>query len=170
MFSISNPPRLLIGLSALALASSACLAEDAPTVPSDLSDFRFINAFVVNDADNPLFGFHHFYVNDEGVEAFADGGPYPEGTVFLGMVYGLTEDGKMLNEGDGKAVALMQKVAGAEETGGWRFAMVGADGKAMSIDPAKDCFECHTQVEDRDYVFSQPLPVGDLSNLNADTD
>jgi hypothetical protein len=170
MFSIPNPSRLLIGLSALALASGASLAEDAPTVPSDLSDFRFINAFVVNDADNPLFGFHHFYVNDEGVEAFADGGPYPEGTVFLGMVYGLTEDGKMLNEGDGKAVALMQKVAGAEETGGWRFAMVGADGKAMSIDPAKDCFECHTQVEDRDYVFSQPLPVGDLSNLDADTD
>ena len=170
MFSILTPHRLLIGLSALALSSGPCLAEDAPAVPSDLSDFRFINAFVVNDAENPLFGFHHFYVNDKGVEAFADGGPYPEGTVFLGLVYGLTEDGKMLNEGDGKAVALMQKVAGADETGGWRFAMVGADGKAMSIDPAKDCFECHTQVEDRDYVFSQPLPVGELSNLGAGND
>lgn len=163
-------PHLVLG-AALLLAGGQALPADTAAgsaeVPQDLSGYRFINAFVVNDPDNPLFGFHHFYVNEQGVAAFNEGGPYPEGAVFLGMVYGLSEDGKMLDETDGAAIALMEKVAGASETGGWRFSMFAPDGSAMDIDPAADCFECHTQVEDRDYVFSQPLPVGSLDKLPA---
>lgn len=59
----------------------------------------------------------------------------------------------------------MEKVSGAEATGGWRFAMFGPGGERMEIDEAKDCFACHTQVKERDYVFSKPLAVGDLGNL-----
>lgn|GEM_PF-6537134 len=35
----------------------------------------------------------------------------------------------------------------------------------LAIDPVKNCFDCHTQVADRNYVFSQPLHVGELTNL-----
>jgi hypothetical protein len=45
----------------------------------------------------------------------------------------------------------------AKETGGWRFARYKADGSLIEQDEASACFQCHTQVEDRDYVFSQPL-------------
>ncbi|WP_295886200.1 cytochrome P460 family protein [uncultured Thiohalocapsa sp.] len=148
-------------------ALSTATAADDLTAPESLAGYRFVNAFVVTDQQNPLFGMHEFYINTAGLEAFRRGGPYPEGTEFVGMVYALDEGDGTLNEGEGQAIALMRKVADARDTGGWRFAMIGADGKAMDIDPAKDCFECHTQVEDRDYVFSRPRNVGELASVSA---
>lgn len=151
-------------LSATLPATDALIAEEA-AMPGDLSGYRFVNALVINDPESPLFGFHHFYVNEKGLEPLAQGGPYPEGTVFIGMVYALSVDGLNINEGGGKGVALMEKVAGAEETGGWRFSMFDPEGNAVEINAAQDCFACHTQVKDRDYVFTRPLGVGALSNL-----
>ncbi|NBC46643.1 MAG: hypothetical protein GVY22_01355 [Gammaproteobacteria bacterium] len=153
--------------SLLAFAATAATAADAQqgaevSMPKDLEDHHFINAIAIDDPENLLHGFHHFYLNDTGMEAFREGGPYPVGTEFVGLVYEITRDGAMRNEGEGKAIALMEKVEGAEDTGGWRFALLGPDGSAMEIDPAKECFECHTQVRERDFVFSQPHHVGEL--------
>jgi hypothetical protein len=164
------PRRRLTPAAALfcgGLAAAAAMAGDDLVPPTSLTDYRFVNAFVVDDPENPLFGMHEFYVNRAGMPAFRRGEPYPEGAEFLGMVYGLERGDGTLNEGDGQAIALMRKVAGAEATGGWQFAMFAADGTAMDIDPVKDCFECHTQVADRDFVFSEPRAVGDLGTLPA---
>ncbi|WP_462322375.1 cytochrome P460 family protein [Halochromatium sp.] len=165
----SKTTQYLIALTAL-LAAATTTAEpqaetqqgDTSVMPTDLDGYRFINAVAIDDPDDPLHGFHHFYLNEAGMQAFREGGPYPVGTEFVGLVYEITRDGPIRNEGDGKAIALMEKVEGAEETGGWRFALLGPDGSAMEIDPAKDCFECHTQVRERDFVFSQPHHVGEL--------
>jgi len=153
------------GLAAGLLAAAPAVAGEESIIPEDLSGYRFVNALVINDRENPLFGFHHFYVNEKGVEPLQEGGPYPEGTVFVGLVYKVVQDGKTLNEGEGAAIAVMKKVAGAEETAGWRFAQLDPSGTPMDIDPVKDCFTCHTQVKDRDYVFSQPLEIGERTNL-----
>ena len=136
--------------------------DDAPASPASIDDYHFVNAFVVTDPENPLFGMHELYVNTAGLDAFRRGGPYPAGAEFLGMVYALDKGEGTLNEGAGQAITLMRKVDGADDTGRWRFAMFGADGEAMDIDPVKDCFECHTQVEQRDYVFSTPRSIGEL--------
>jgi len=165
MLSVTRPSSLLSALLVGLLAFGTLAADEDSAIPENLSDYRFVNALVINDPDNPLFGFHHFYVNDVGIDALQQGGPYSKGTIFLGLVYEVAEDGKTLNEGQGAAIALMEKVAGAEDTGGWRFAQLDQAGNRMSIDPVKDCFDCHTQVADRDYVFSQPLHVGELTNL-----
>jgi hypothetical protein len=149
----------------LAVAAPAVAQDNAPAPPTSLADYRFVNAFVVLDPDNPLFGMHEFYLNRAGLDAFRRGGPYPEGTEFVGMVYVPEQSEGTVNEGAAKAIVLMRKAAGAEDTGGWRFAMVGADGARMDIDPVKDCFECHTQVEARDYVFSEPRAIGDLESV-----
>ena len=165
MFRIETYRVLRAGLACLPFACGSALAADPPSMPEDLSGYRFINALVVNDSESPLYGFHHFYVNQEGVEPLAEGGPYPEGAVFLGLVYEVAVNGLTFNEGGVKAVALMKKVAGAEETGGWRFALFDAGGEPIEIDAAEDCFACHTQVKDRDYVFSRPKGIGALSSL-----
>lgn len=157
----------------VAVAFTSCLlplggslfASDELARPTDLSGYRFVSALVVNDPESPLFGFHHFYANDNALEGLADGGPYPEGAVFVGLVYQVKTEGLNIDEGRGAAVTLMKKVPGAQETGGWRFAQFDPAGKRMEIDEAKDCFGCHTQVKDRDYVFPKPLGVGDLSSL-----
>jgi hypothetical protein len=148
------------------LGSALSLAQHAePTLPEDMADMRFVHALVVNDPTSPLFGFHHFYVNERGIDALARGGPYPEGTVFLGLAYELKPEGDMINEGRGKAVFLMAKDPSARETGGWRFAQFDPAGNRLEIDAKSACFECHTQVADRDYVFSRPLGVGALSQV-----
>lgn len=149
------------------IASSAVLAcaltlpgtslADEPVLPTFPSDYQFIHAFVIDDPDNPLFGFHHFYINQKGLTAFKDGGPYPTGTSFLGLVYKLTREGAQLNEGEGAATVLMVKEPTATETGGWRFAQFRPDGTLIEQDEKTACFDCHTQVKDRDYVFSRPL-------------
>jgi hypothetical protein len=160
-------PILGCGLAA-AFATSLTAAPEAELAPPEsLAAYRFVNAFVVTDPDNPLFGMHEFYLNSAGLDAFRRGGPYPEGAEFVGMVYALDEGDGSINEGKGQAIALMRKVAGAEDTGGWRFAMFGPGGEPLDIDPARDCFDCHTQVKDRDYVFSQPRNVGALSTVPA---
>ncbi|MCF7989595.1 MAG: BON domain-containing protein [Thiohalocapsa sp.] len=151
------------------LAAPGAARAEAPGMPDTLEGYRFVNAFVVSEPDNPLHGFHHFYVNDRGVEAFRKGGPYPEGSEFLGLVYALEQGEGTLNEGEPAAVAVMRKVAAAEDTGGWRFALFGNDGTAKDIDEAKDCFECHTQVADRDYVFSKPRSVGGIAVAGKST-
>ncbi|NBC48438.1 MAG: hypothetical protein GVY22_10690 [Gammaproteobacteria bacterium] len=161
-------PRLLslIAWTTLLLAASTAAAEaerdQVGAMPQNLDDHEFINAVAIDDPDNPLHGFHHFYVNDAGMEAFRQGGPYPVGTEFVGLIYEIIRDGPIRNEGKGKAIALMEKVEGAEETGGWRFALLAPDGSAHEIDPVKDCFECHTEVRERDFVFSQPHHVGEF--------
>ncbi|WPL18488.1 hypothetical protein Thiowin_03561 [Thiorhodovibrio winogradskyi] len=155
----------LIALTAL-FAAATTMAEpqqdDSSAMPKNLDDYQFINAIAIDDPEDLLHGFHHFYLNKAGIEAFLQGGPYPVGAEFVGLVYEITRDGPIRNEGEGKAIALMEKVEGAEETGGWRFALLTPDGSAMDIDPAKDCFDCHTQVSERDFVFSQPHHVGGL--------
>lgn len=176
MTSTLDTRNALSGPLATALAALLCCslgmtgpatAEDQPALPKSLADYRFVNAFIVHDQENPLFGMHEFYVNRVGLDAFRHGGPYPEGSEFIGLVYGVEKGDGTMNEGDAQAITLMRKVADAEATGGWQFAMYGADGKAMDIDVVRDCFECHTQVEQRDYVFSQPLSVGELSTVPA---
>jgi hypothetical protein len=147
---------------ACALAATLTLqgtpaAEPAP--PSDLSGFRFVHALVIDDPDNPLFGFHHFYADPQAAEGMAKGGPYAPGSTFVGLVYGVSRDGALVNEGEGAAVTLMTKDPDATETGGWRFAQFKPDGTLIEQDEKTACFQCHTQVEDRDYVFSQPLPL-----------
>lgn len=147
--------RLLTGVAFLSFASA--VAADAPVVPEDLSGYHFISALVVKEKENPLFGFHHFYVNEEGKKSLAEGGPYPVGTRFLGLVYDVVFDGPNIDEGRAAAVALMEKVSGAEETGGWRFSQFDKAGTRIEINEVTDCFTCHEQVADRDYVFSKPL-------------
>jgi hypothetical protein len=124
----------------LAVAAPAVAQDNAPAPPTSLADYRFVNAFVVLDPDNPLFCMHEFYVNSAGLDAFRQGGPYTDGAEFVGLVYAPEQDEGTVNEGAGKAIVLMRKTADAEDTGGWRFALVGADGARMDIDPVKDCF------------------------------
>jgi hypothetical protein len=113
---------------ACALTPPGTSLADERVLPTFPSDYQFIHAFVIDDPDNPLFGFHHFYINEKGLGAFKDGGPYPTGTTFLGLVYQLRIEGAQLNEGEGAATVIMAKDPTASETGGWRFAQFQPDG------------------------------------------
>jgi hypothetical protein len=132
---------------------------DSASLPKSLDSYRHIHSFVVDDPENPLFGMHHFYANPSALRALGRGGPYPKGAVFLGAVYKLERDGPEVNETEPAGWTLMRRDPRAEDTGGWRFAQFKPDGTRVELDEARDCFHCHTQVEDRHYVFSRPLDL-----------
>ena len=160
MKSIRQDKSLCIPTAAALVAALGFATVDAapPALPDDFSELSHIHSFVIDDKDNPLFGFHHFYINDTGMEAFREGTtPYPEGTLFLGAVYKVERDGAQVNEGKGAGFTLMRKDPDAAGTGGWAFAQYTPDGQLVEQDEAQACFQCHTRVKDQDYVFSRPL-------------
>lgn len=149
---IRRSPFLLTSILLIGLGAAA-----PPELPEDLSGYSHIHSFVITDEESPLFGFHHFYANPQARGALKSGGPYPDGAVFLGAVYAVEKGDGQVNEGDGAAYTLMVKDETAAATGGWRFAQYRADGSYIEQDEKTACFQCHTQVSDRDYVFSRPL-------------
>lgn len=153
---------LFLGSSILCISWACSTASaDSPglQLPNDLSGYRHIHSLMINDRESPLFGFHHFYINETGWETFKNQGPfpYPEGTVFLGAVYQVEQDGELYNEGSGAVYTMMKKDPAAEETGGWQFATFTPDGKPVEQDVKTVCFSCHEPLKDRDHVFSSPL-------------
>jgi cytochrome c553 len=54
-------------------------AMQALTLPQDVEDFKHVGSLVIPDKASPLFGIHHFYLNDKGMAAFKKSGPYPGG-------------------------------------------------------------------------------------------
>jgi hypothetical protein len=148
-------------LAAMMLATGAAYAEDSsrPALPGDFSGYRHIHSLVINDKESPLYGFHHFYINETGWETFKNQGPfpYPEGTIFLGAVYKVNQEGEQYNEGAGAVYTIMQKDPAAKETGGWLFGTFSPDGELLDQDVKKACFSCHQPLQDRDHVFSSPM-------------
>lgn len=158
-----SPFAVAIGAaSVLAVGYAVPLAqESSSSLPEDWSDFEHIHSLVIAEEESPLFGFHHFYIGEIGRETFASqsGFAYPEGTTFIGAVYEVASDGVHQNEGPPAIYTLMVKGPAAEETGGCRFAVYRPDGTLIEQDVGENCFECHTQVSDSDYVFSRPLEL-----------
>ena len=137
------------------IAFSAVAKEVA--LPRDWESYRHIGSLVVPDKNNALYGIHHFYLNNKGVDAFMKSKPYPDGTVIVDAVYEIKDEGRMLNEGKRAFFPVMKKNSGMKDTGGWEWYAFGADGKLLAKDPKKDCFSCHEGAKDSDYVFSRPL-------------
>lgn len=149
-------------LLVVSLPDSAVRADSHQLgLPEDFSGYRHIHSLVINDEQSPLFGFHHFYVNETGWETFANQGPfpYPQGTVFLGAVYKVKQDGTHYNEGSPGVYTMMLKDPAAEKTGGWLFGTFDPDGKLVEQDVQQACFTCHAPLKDQDYVFSSPLEL-----------
>ncbi len=140
------------------LASVIAAWAGEAALPRELDSYKHIGSLIIPDKNSPLFGIHHFTMNNKGLAAFEKGAAYPEGTIIVGSVYEVvtTPEGAM-NEGKKQFFTYMRKDKSAKETGGWQFAAFAPDGKLVQKDVKTDCFACHTAVKDSDYVFSKPL-------------
>lgn len=150
---------VLLGAAFVLETATAPAQETFPPLPEDWSAFDHIHSLVIADEESPLYGLHHFYIGETGRDVFLQqqGFPYPEGTTFVGAVYDVVSEGAQHDEGAPAMITLMVKDPAAQDTGGWRFAAYEPDGTLIEQDVARTCFQCHTQVEETDYVFSRPL-------------
>lgn len=91
---------------------------------------------------------------------------YPDGAVFVKVGIVSSEDpyfvSSMVPRGARRYQFMIRNQSVHQETGGWGFALFDVNGKTFPEDlptASKACFACHTVVEERGFVFSQPFQL-----------
>ena len=118
-------------------------------------------AFVWGALFATLGGMHIIHINSVGEAALKNGGPYPDGTIFMDDLREFTVSEGTYVEGAQKALVIMTKdKTKYAATGGWGWqAWAGGDPKKPVVtDATKQCFECHQPKKDQDYVYSTYIP------------
>lgn len=117
--------------------------------------------------------------NDIAVRAARSGqtNPWPEGTALSDLVWKAERnpvDDATIGPGAFKAATLMMKDSTKyADDGGWAYGRWAGPELTPSPDPKFDraCVDCHTSlVKDRDYVFTDPGELPELSSLSAAQD
>lgn len=106
---------------------------------------------------NPFGGIHHVYANDRALPTVKKSSrrSFPDGSVLVFLLYELKESGGAYVEGKKKIEAFMVKDSERyPKTGGWGFFAYDGKGRNLVKDMRRDCFNCHAQVKELDYVFS----------------
>jgi hypothetical protein len=103
----------------------------------------------------------HIYANAKAMEGLRTG-HYPEGAMFVADWFPLkAKYAGNLDEDARDRTDVMIKDARFAATGGWGYDQFKGDSKEIrKIAGAapNSCFECHTKVQARDYVFSKLRP------------
>lgn len=139
------------------LLTAVAFAGMEPVVrfPKDYAQWRHARSMVITEKGHPLHGFHHVYVGPSAVEAYKTGKQHKEGAMLVVPFHEVIEKDGTIDQGALKMVAVMKKDKTAMDTGGWRYAAFGPDGKDLGVEPITGCFNCHASQKDRDYVFSR---------------
>jgi hypothetical protein len=154
----------VLAAAAVLGVGAAALADTKLAPPKGYRQWFHVNTAIVTK-DSPVFGdiggMHNVYVNAIGLKALKSGGTYPDKSIFVSDVHEFTVTDGVYGEGGRKGVAIMIKDAKTyAATGDWgfQFWLGGDPSKALVTDAAKQCFGCHTQQKDHQYVFSTYLP------------
>jgi len=146
---------LLAAVSLLATASISLAAKAVP-LPKGYEKWERSKQQVINDKKSLFYGIHYTYVDKKAMKAYKSGGPYPEGSRFVVVQYGIRQDGGKPVQGRKSMIVLMQKDKRQKATGGWLYAGYTPEGKPSGIDPVKNCYECHLkEAKDRDFIISR---------------
>jgi hypothetical protein len=105
------------------------------------------------------------YANDKAWNVLKEGKiDYPDGAVFAKIGMGTRDDPAFTSSlvpGGAKRYQLMVKDKKKhKDAGGWGYALFDEAGRTFEEDPEKQiaaCHACHQLVENRGYVFSQPM-------------
>jgi hypothetical protein len=152
----------------LAFAGAAS-AEEAKSssieFPAGYRQWTHVKSMVIHSDKHPLYGqfggIHHVYVSPDGVRAMTKGGSFPDGTVLVFDLLEAKDDNGAWVEGPRKLVAVMVKARDKyKRTGGWGFEAFKGDSRTERLvtDPVEQCFTCHQQQKDNDFVFSGYRP------------
>ena len=161
------PMRRLFAAAMLAVAAASlgpAAADPKISPPKGYRLWFHVNSRIV-DQSSPQFstlgGLHNVYLSPGGLAMLRNDRPYPDGTSFVDDVHEFkVVDGTYI-EGERKALAVMVRNARKyAATGGWGFQAwaKGDPTQPLVTDAAKQCFGCHTERRDHQYVFSTYIP------------
>jgi hypothetical protein len=159
--------RLLI---VLCLATIRLVAEETPAplvpYPEGFREWTHLGS-VTTERDEktkdrlPHGIIHHIYANAKAMEGLRTG-HYPEGAMFVADWFPLrVKYAGSFHEDARDRTDVMVKDARFAATGGWGYDQFQKDSKEIRNVGGKapnQCFECHTKVQKRDYVFTTLRP------------
>jgi hypothetical protein len=159
--------RLAPVLLVLSLAVAAPAQPNPPAVdyPAGYRQWAHVKSMLIASDKHPLFatfgGLHHIYANPEAMKAYVKGGTFPDGSVIVFDLLAAKEDNGAWAAGERKFIGVMVKSkARYKATGGWGFEGFKGDSRTerMVTDANGQCFACHQQQKDNDFVFSGYRP------------
>jgi len=159
------PARLKIGFVVLFLVTPAFGEPPRVEYPTGYRQWAHVKSMVIYSDKHPLFaqfgGMHHIYANADAMRAYTKGGTYPDGSVIVFDLLEAKDENGAYVAGARKFIGVMRKDrAKYKATGGWGFEGFKGDSRAdrMVNDANAQCFGCHLQQKDNDFVFSGYTP------------
>lgn len=147
-------PAALLALTILAPVAAGAAQKAA--LPKGYEKWEKSKQQVVTDKKSLFYGIHYTYVDKKAMQGYKAGGPYPQGSTFVVVQYGIKEAGGKPVPGKKQMIVMMRKDRKFTQTGGWQFAGFGADGRPSGLDPVENCYDCHLKTaKDRDLVISK---------------
>lgn len=149
--------RILCAFGVLALvASTSAWGAEKGALPKGYQKWEKSGEKIVTDKNSLFYGIHYIYVDAKTMKAYRAGGPYPEGSRFVVEYFNIRDEGGKPVKGKKNMIVLMKKDKKQQETGGWLYAGFNGDGTPSSVDPVKNCYECHLkEAKDRGFVISR---------------
>ena len=156
---------LCLALALVGSASAASPGKSSVAYPTGYRKWALVKSMVIYSDKHPLYaqfgGLHHVYANTDAMRALVKGGTFPDGSVLVFDLHEAKDENGAWVEGGRKLVGVMEKDrAGFKATGGWGFEVFKGDRQTQRTvtDAAAQCFACHQQQKDNDFVFSGYLP------------
>ncbi len=147
-------PVIAVALGLTLAATTVLSGEGTPAFPKEFRSWTHTKSMVIPDKNHGLYGFHDIYANKAALASLKKGGTFKEGSAMMVTFHDVVVDGGATSQGKKLWNAYMKKEKSAVKTGGWMFAAFEPDGKPKTIDPVKDCFECHRNgAKSTDFVF-----------------
>ena len=156
---------LCLALALVGAAYAASPEKSSVAYPTGFRKWPLVKSMVIYSDKHPLFaqfgGLHHVYANAEAMRALVKGGTFPDGSVLVLDLLGTKDENGAWVQGSRKLLAVMEKDrARFKATGGWGFEAFKGDSQMERTvtDATAQCFSCHQQQKDNDFVFSGYLP------------
>lgn len=150
----------LAAAASLFAASSLVAAAEPIDYPGDYRHWTHVKSMTIHKGhplESPFLGIHHVYANEPALQGLQDGA-FADGSM---LVFDLLQSNDASNasvEGDRVLIGVMLKDSTRfPKTEGWGYQAWPENSRAQGLvsDDGLSCHACHTQQQDRDFVFSQ---------------
>jgi hypothetical protein len=153
--------QLLVLAAALSMSVPTFAADTEPVpYPQGYRQWTHVKSMTIHQG-HPLYdafgGVHHLYANKKAEQGYRSG-KFADGSVITFDLLEAISADNTVQEGARKVLGVMHKDARRyKDTGGWGFEGFKGDSKtdrAVGMNAASACFQCHTAQSTNDFVFS----------------
>ncbi len=128
--------------------------------PEGYRNWTHIKSMVL-EKGHPLYeafgGIHHIYANKKALEGYRAGNKFKDGSVIVFDLFEAISENNAIVEGKRKVVGVMIKDSKRfKTTGGWGFEGFAGDSRERVVKNMEgECYSCHLQMKEKDFVFSE---------------